>query len=122
MNTISTRPLPTLLDCTLRDGGYYTSWDFDDALVTAYLESMSRLPIDVVEVGYANTPKQGYFGKYFFLSPKVTSWARSILSPTQTLAVMLDEKSVSPGDIPDLLEPHVDSVGLVRIAVASTLR
>ena len=26
-----------ILDCTLRDGGYYTNWDFDDALVTTYI-------------------------------------------------------------------------------------
>lgn len=25
-----------ILDCTLRDGGYYTNWDFDDKTVDAY--------------------------------------------------------------------------------------
>ena len=24
-----------ILDCTLRDGGYYTNWDFDDKIVDA---------------------------------------------------------------------------------------
>ena len=27
-----------LLDCTLRDGGYYTNWDFDKNLVRGYLK------------------------------------------------------------------------------------
>ena len=31
-----------ILDCTLRDGGYYTNWDFDDALVTTYINAMKR--------------------------------------------------------------------------------
>jgi len=26
-----------ILDCTLRDGGYYTNWDFDDKIVDAYI-------------------------------------------------------------------------------------
>ncbi|MFW5879423.1 MAG: pyruvate carboxyltransferase, partial [bacterium] len=28
----------TLLDCTLRDGGYYNAWDFEPELITAYLK------------------------------------------------------------------------------------
>ena len=27
-----------LLDCTLRDGGYYTNWSFDDDFVKRYSE------------------------------------------------------------------------------------
>lgn len=41
-----------ILDCTLRDGGYYTNWDFDDALVTTYINAMNQLPIDYIELGY----------------------------------------------------------------------
>jgi len=40
-----------LLDCTLRDGGYYTNWDFDKSLVDEYIEVMNRLPIDYLELG-----------------------------------------------------------------------
>lgn len=38
-----------ILDCTLRDGGYYTNWDFDDALVTTYINAMNQLPIDYID-------------------------------------------------------------------------
>ena len=41
-----------ILDCTLRDGGYYTDWDFNDSLVNNYLDLAKHLPIDIVEVGY----------------------------------------------------------------------
>jgi len=27
-----------ILDCTLRDGGYYTNWDFDRKLVDTYIK------------------------------------------------------------------------------------
>ena len=30
-----------ILDCTLRDGGYYTNWDFDFKLVDEYLNAVS---------------------------------------------------------------------------------
>ena len=52
-----------LLDCTLRDGGYYTNWNFDDKLVEVYAESMENLPIDYVEVGYRSIPLKGDLGQ-----------------------------------------------------------
>ena len=30
-----------ILDCTIRDGGYYNSWDFDPKLTNDYLQSMN---------------------------------------------------------------------------------
>ncbi|WP_104190442.1 hypothetical protein [Cryobacterium sp. Y82] len=110
----------SLLDCTLRDGGYYTAWDFDALVVETYLRAMSKLPVSTVELGYINSPKSGYAGKYNFLRPSVTTHARNILRPNQVLGVMFDEKSVSPGDVRSLLLGHREAVGLVRIAVAPT--
>jgi isopropylmalate/homocitrate/citramalate synthase len=40
-----------LLDCTLRDGGYYNAWDFSSDLINDYLRAMSALATDYVEVG-----------------------------------------------------------------------
>ena len=31
-----------ILDCTLRDGGYYTNWDFDKNFVIKYLKTMEE--------------------------------------------------------------------------------
>ena len=42
----------TFLDCTLRDGGYYNSWDFDPKLTNDYLQSMSAANVDIVEIGF----------------------------------------------------------------------
>ena len=27
-----------ILDCTLRDGGYYTNWDFDSNIIDNYIK------------------------------------------------------------------------------------
>lgn len=42
----------TVLDCTFRDGGYYTNWQFDADLVEDYVEVVDRIAVDVVELGY----------------------------------------------------------------------
>jgi len=42
----------TVLDCTFRDGGYYTNWQFDEDLVRDYVEVIDEIAVDVVELGY----------------------------------------------------------------------
>ena len=49
-----------ILDCTLRDGGYYTDWDFDSLTVDSYIKAMNALPIDYLEVGYRNNQSKEY--------------------------------------------------------------
>ena len=41
-----------ILDCTLRDGGYYNNWDFDINLVKDYLKVMDFLKVDFIEIGF----------------------------------------------------------------------
>jgi 4-hydroxy 2-oxovalerate aldolase len=40
-----------ILDCTLRDGGYYNAWDFSLELTNQYLEAMEAAGVDIVELG-----------------------------------------------------------------------
>ena len=41
-----------ILDCTLRDGGYYNNWNFSKNLVQQYLDTMSETGIEYVELGF----------------------------------------------------------------------
>ena len=41
-----------ILDCTLRDGGYYNNWYFEKDLINEYLKVMDILKIDYVEIGF----------------------------------------------------------------------
>jgi 4-hydroxy 2-oxovalerate aldolase len=41
-----------VLDCTLRDGGYYNNWNFSDKIVNEYVSSINQSGIDVVEIGF----------------------------------------------------------------------
>ncbi|MDB4654890.1 aldolase catalytic domain-containing protein [bacterium] len=55
-----------LLDCTLRDGGYYNSWDFSVDLIEAYLKSVSECKVDIVEIGFRSLLNAGFKGACFF--------------------------------------------------------
>lgn len=41
-----------ILDCTLRDGGYHNNWRFSKRLINAYLNCMSKLGIELIELGF----------------------------------------------------------------------
>ena len=51
-----------ILDCTLRDGGYYNKWDFSKDLITDYLNAMSAAKIEYVELGFRFFKKDIYLG------------------------------------------------------------
>lgn len=53
---------PVLLDCTLRDGGYYNSWDFSPELIADYLAAMKAAQVDVVELGFRFLENRGFKG------------------------------------------------------------
>jgi 4-hydroxy 2-oxovalerate aldolase len=65
-----------ILDCTLRDGGYYTNWDFAPEVVNSYIDAMNQLPIDYLEVGYRNNPSKEYLGKFGYTPVSVMEQLR----------------------------------------------
>ena len=55
-----------ILDCTLRDGGYYNNWDFGSDVVDRYLRSMQAASVDVIEIGFKSLPKSSFMGPYAY--------------------------------------------------------
>lgn len=105
-----------LLDCTLRDGGYYTDWDFDKALVDDYFESMNNLPIEYIEIGYRSTKiNNQYLGEYFYLPKKRIEEIRKISK--KKLAVILNEKDIRPEHLNYLMSDFIGLIDMVRIAI-----
>jgi len=51
-----------ILDCTLRDGGYYNNWDFSSELIKDYLEAMVSIKVDYVEIGFRFISNQDFKG------------------------------------------------------------
>ncbi len=104
-----------ILDCTLRDGGYYTYWDFDKQLVDEYFKSLNQLPVDYIEIGYRSTPMKEYLGEYFYCPTYVIEAIKSISN--KKLVIILNEKDVRPEHLPQLLEPIKGLVTMVRMAI-----
>ncbi|MFC9932130.1 hypothetical protein [Streptomyces sp. NPDC127190] len=116
----------TVLDCTLRDGGYYTNWNFDAELVREYLAVCPALGVDVVELGYVRFADEQRFGPYGRLPDGLTPDLRDALPADHGLrfAVMVDAadltglpaaevgealtRKLAPGSLP---------VDIVRLAV-----
>lgn len=105
----------SILDCTLRDGGYYTNWDFDADIVRAYLNSMNNLPVDYLELGYRNNPETEYLGKFGYCPVYLLKQIRE--QSKKKLAVMLNEKSIKEEDLMHLTDPIKGVVDMIRIAV-----
>jgi 4-hydroxy 2-oxovalerate aldolase len=104
-----------LLDCTLRDGGYYTNWDFSDKLVDVYIESFNQLPVEYLEIGYRSVPLKGYYGEYFYCPLYVLEKLKR--KTHKKLVVILNEKDTPASAAEELLNPVLPYIDMVRLAV-----
>ena len=109
------------LDCTLRDGGYYNSWDFSPDLVQRYLNSMQSAGVDVVELGFRSLKNKGFKGSCAFTTDEFIS---SLTIPAGLVICVMVNGQELLGQIPrehvlECIFPNTatDSrVKLVRIA------
>ena len=51
----SLRDQVSVLDCTIRDGGYITEWQFDTSMVRECYRALSKAGVDYVELGYRDS-------------------------------------------------------------------
>ena len=111
-----------ILDCTLRDGGYYLNWDFDSEIVRKYISAISASRVDIVEIGFRNFPKGEFLGAYAYSSD---DYLLSLDIPNDiALAVMINASDVLNYEngaicgVNELFTKSNDSrVDIVRVAV-----
>lgn len=118
---MSATPNLTVLDCTLRDGGYYNDWDFDRDLVTAYLRAMATAGIDVIEIGFRFPAKSRHSGAYAYSTDSFLAGLPLPAGPV--LGVMLNASDLIKAEggpaaaIDAMFDDKASSpVALVRIA------
>ncbi len=104
-----------ILDCTLRDGGYYTNWDFPKELINTYFRSFNSLPVEYLEIGYRSKPMKEYLGEYFYCPLYVIENIKKTCN--KKLVVIVDEKDIRPGDIDSVLKPCIGLIDMVRMAI-----
>ena len=104
-----------ILDCTLRDGGYYTNWDFSKEITDCYFQTFNTLPVDYLEIGYRSNPMKEYLGQFFYCPVHVMQNIRELSN--KKLAIILNEKDVRKESATDLLNPCLALIDLIRIAI-----
>jgi 4-hydroxy 2-oxovalerate aldolase len=117
----STSSRLTVLDCTLRDGGYYNDWDFKPKLVSSYLKAVGAAHVDVVEIGFRSTPSGQFCGPYAYSTDEFL--AKLPFSKDIAVCVMADAKDVIKAEqqqknaVRRLFKPRNETpVSVVRIA------
>jgi 4-hydroxy 2-oxovalerate aldolase len=125
-----------VLDCTLRDGGYYNNWDFNELLVDKYLSAMSDAKVDIVEIGFRFLPQKKFLGKFAYSEdnflnsislPKNLSYAVMINASDLinyeagldcAIDLLFSDKKNSPIDIVRIATHAVDIALCEPIAIA----
>jgi 4-hydroxy 2-oxovalerate aldolase len=110
-----------LLDCTLRDGGYYNNWDFDNDLLLDYLEKIALSKINFVELGLRNFSKEGFLGAFAYTTE---DFLDSITLPKGPVyGVMVDAKTILSSSLSIkeaisalFVDAEKSKIGLVRVA------
>jgi 4-hydroxy 2-oxovalerate aldolase len=106
-----------ILDCTLRDGGYYTNWDFNFKLVDAYIKTVSSLPINIVEPGYLSSSKDNK-GPFYHLNKKTLEIFKERIRKNQKIFVMINVKEIKTYKcLINLIHPNINLIDGVRFAV-----
>lgn len=122
-----------ILDCTLRDGGYYTNWDYDEDLVKSYVNAVNMLPISAIEIGLRTRINSSFKGPFAFSPESILQKIRNTLRPDIEIAIMLNVselkncnnlafefEQIFPDSIEDTnvdmvrLATHIQDVGLAQ--------
>lgn len=105
-----------MLDCTMRDGGYYNSWDFNINTVQKYMESMEKAGVDVIELGFRFPDQNKFLGPFAHLSDSIIN---SLPNVKCKIAVMINAADFinNKNNVKDYFEDCSKSpVDIVRIA------
>ena len=107
-----------ILDCTFRDGGYYTNWIFENEIINEYLEICNQGLCEIVELGL-RTPKSGeYLGPHAYTCPEYFKYCRNFKN--LKYSVLVNWKDISLVENPENLflnNSENDVIDIVRIAI-----
>lgn len=101
-----------ILDCTTRDGGYDTNWNFDDEFVYNLMKKLNDSKVQYYEIGYRNhtdTEGKGIFYNCSLEFLKKFYKQKDNLK----LGIMVDEKRYNEKDF---CSAETDFIDFVRIA------
>jgi 4-hydroxy 2-oxovalerate aldolase len=110
-----------ILDCTLRDGGYYNLWKFSPNQISEYLDKLHQSKIDIIEIGFRFLKTNS---KYGHLAYSKESFLNKLQLKKKNIeyAVMLNSSDlISIDNDQDILKKNFPNkresfISIVRIA------
>ena len=109
-----------ILDCTFRDGGYYTNWIFNEDVFHDYLQLSDTGICDIVEIGLRTLKSSSYLGPFAYTSFDYFNHCRSYKNIEFSTLINWSDISNSFKDFVNLFPGvHLDFVSIVRIVIKS---
>lgn len=101
----------SLLDCTLRDGGYVNDWYFGENTIKGFCQKIARTGIEIFEVGFL---KGETYHPDRTLFPDTDSFTQAILPKTNGMKYvgMLDMSDPIP--LERIMPRRADSIDGIR--------
>ena len=60
-----------ILDCTTRDGGHLTNWNFEKFFVFDLIKELNKNGVSYYEIGYRNRLEKENKGKFYYCTPEI---------------------------------------------------
>lgn len=101
-----------ILDCTTRDGGHQTNWEFDKSFVVDLIDDLNKHKVDFYEIGYRNHKDTVGKGQFYKCFPEFLKQFQKYKQNLQ-IGIMTDTSRFSINDFPGADKDYLD---FIRIA------
>lgn len=108
----------TLLDCTLRDGGYINKWHFGKDVISAVCRKLSEAKVDIIEVGFLTNIPHTEEDSLYAGCAEIDAVTKETNKTKSKIAAMIaiGEMELDPSDLPPMRNCALD---IVRITFHS---
>ena len=104
----------SLLDCTLRDGGYVNDWDFGHSVITGTYKRLDAAGVDYIEVGFLDDRREFNINKT--IQPNTSCYNeifRGIEKKNAIPVAMIDYGTCSIENIADCSDTFIDGIRVI---------
>ena len=111
----------SILDCTLRDGGYYNNWDFSKDLFEVYYNGIIESGVQSIELGFRSPSSNSFMGPFLFTADDYLETLP--LTDSVELGVMINASDFLGSEnrgiilLNKLFKKSNSPIGLVRVAI-----
>lgn len=102
----------SILDCTLRDGGYINNWAFKNEQTSNILASLDSAKVDIVECGYLNDKEEHSVDSTLFSDTQAIDQHLKALSGDAAYVVMINYGDYDITNLPEKYQTQLDGIRL----------